>query len=374
MKLSIKAILDYKNLHPIKESLDKIVRDCSENPVFFSSYTKEFIEVNRLRGWTPLILVIYDGLSPVGFAPLQIKCKFGVPIVSFMHRPILPDFVIYDKYREKSIEKIIDFVFGNLNCQLADLTLRAESPNIKPLQKICKKKSINFRKNLEVGDEKGRLVVSIHGTWEEYIKKRGRIFRKRIRQTTKKLNNAGFWKITRIDNEKIDENTIKKVYDIDENSWKKEWRTRKAEEKDPYLLLLLKGSMNTPFTASFSANVYFLELNKNPIAFVIIIQYKKVAYLIKTSFKQKYKRFSPGKFVINCAICEIFNTKEAKQVDFITALHFLKTWASIYKPRIKIVAAKKNLIPITMSLFLSSPHIRKIYKTIQTKIPAIDIW
>jgi hypothetical protein len=374
MDLFIKAIMDSEKLDKTRELIDKIVKDCSENPLFLSSFTKEYMEVNKLRGWTPLILVIYNEKNPVGFVPLQIKWKLGVPIVSFMHRPILPDFVFYDEFREKGIEKIIDFVFSNFNCQLADLTLRVESSNIKSLEKIFEKKSIYFRKTPEIGDEKGRFIVNIQETWEEYIKKRGRRFRKKFRQTTRRLDDAGLWKVICVNEEKIDEKTVKKVYEIDGHSWKEDWRVQKGEDNDPYLLLLLQGAKNTQPIDSFSARVYFLELNNIPIAFAIVVQYKEVAYLIKTSYDKRYRRFNPGNFVINYAIQEMFNKNEVKKIDFITALHFTKTWMTVYKPRIKIVATKKRLIPIVINYFLSSPNLRKIYKSLQNKIPIIDFW
>jgi hypothetical protein len=374
MTLSIKAITDYKNLIPIKDSWDKIVRECSNNPFLLSTFTKAYIELNRLIGWNPLLLIVYSDNTPVGMAPLKIKSMFGVPTISFLHRPTLPDFVIYEKYRKKSIEKIIDYIFNTLNCQLADLTLRAESPNIKTLQQTCKKQKINLKQALEIGDEKGRLIVPIQTTWEEYTKKRGRLYRKTFRQTTRRLNKAGFWKITRRDNEEINEECIKKVQNIDESSWKKAWRTKKRVEKDHYLYLLLKYSKKTLAKPEFSASVYFLELNNKPISFSIVIFYKKIAYFIKTSYNKNYRRFQPGKYVINSAISELFNTQEIDCVDFITALPFSETWALEYKPRIKIIATKKTPTPISISIFLTSPHIRKIYKNIQHKIPIIDIW
>ena len=72
-------------------------------------------------GFLPFMMVFLVGGKIVGFVPLMMRSRFFNKSVSTFDQYMCPDFIV-DKYREVCIGLMVDFLFGRLNCESADLT------------------------------------------------------------------------------------------------------------------------------------------------------------------------------------------------------------------------------------------------------------
>jgi hypothetical protein len=90
-------------------------------------------------------------------------------------------------------------------------------------------------------------------------------------------------------------------------SWKERWRTERGADLDSDLMMIWEASHHLTETESqFGVKVWFLEADNRPLAYVLVLQHKKVAFLCKSSFDERYRRFSPGIYALNAAIRDLF--------------------------------------------------------------------
>lgn len=73
----------------------------------------------------------------------------------------------------------------------------------------------------------------------------------------------------------------------------------------------------------FSAHVQFLELNDEPVAYALVLQYKNIAFITKTSYDLRFERLNVGIYVQNVAIHHLFEAKEVTHIDFLTDLSYM---------------------------------------------------
>lgn len=362
MTVLIRVIPDPSKLLEIEGVWSTLINKCSKNPFFLSGFVKQFMEFSRSKGWAPLLLVISVDEMIVGIAPLMTKKKFGVRFVKFLSKSwFSPDFIIDDNYREVCITSILDFLFKTLRCQFVDLILPAESPNLRILKQKCEANRIYFCTKRGRWADMGHCIIPIDCTWDEFKSLRGKNFRKRFKKLERNLDQAGPWRIICVKNGNKGSDAIKKILDVERMSWKQAWRTQRGEKRDEDLLMIWKGSKHTARTEpSFKWNVWFLELNDQTLAYSLVLQYKEMAFIVKTSYDERYKRFYPGIYVNNAAIRELFNKRQNRKIDWLTDLPFHRNWTSMCLPRVRVMMSRKSVLPSIMGFVLGSEYTRNI--------------
>lgn len=346
MKVSVRVISDPNKLLEIEGVWNRLINKCSKNPFFLSRFVEQFMDFNCSKGWTPLVLVISANNLLVGIAPLIAKKKFGVRFVKFLYKSwFSPDFIFDDQYRETCIAHTLDFLFKTLRFQFVNLTLSVDSPNLQILKQKCKANRIYFCTKPEMR----HCIIPIRGTWDEFKIWRGRNFRRKFRKIERNLDRAGSWRIICVENGNKGSDATKKIFDVERTSWKEAWRTRMGEEMDQDLLMIWKGLQYTARTEpDFKWSVWFLELNDQTLAYTLVLQYKEEAFIVKTSYDERYKKFYPGIYVNNAAICELFNKRQVRNIDLLADLPFHRTWTSICLPRVRVMIARKGVSSIIM--------------------------
>jgi len=341
--ISSRIILDFNKLLKIKDTWDKFIKNHSNNPIFLSGFIKQFMDFRRSKKEVPLILLISINNEIIGAAPLVIKRKFGLRFAEFLLGDGLsPDFIMDNRCQETCIAKTLEVLLDILKCHFITLALPAESPNLQVLKKKCKADGIPFyiKKGL------GHYILPINCTWSEFKASRGQNFRRNFKRYTRNLNKAGSWKILSIGNENKEESSIfRKVLHIEKMSWKEKWRMRRGLKIDHDLLIIWRGAQHIARTESdFKWRLWFLELGNQPLAYCLVLQYKEMAFFMKTSYDERYKRLYPGIYVNNVAIRDLFNERQVKVIDFATDLSFHRNWTSIFLPRVRMLITKKGLL------------------------------
>lgn len=356
-KVSIRVISEPSSIFQMERVWNSLVKRSSENPFLLSGFVEQFIESNGFKGWAPLIIVISADNRIIGIAPLMAKKKFGVQCVRFLHSHwFSPDFIFQDQYRETCMAGTLDFLFRILKCKFAILSLPEDSQNFRVLRQLSRLNKIHFCTQPIMG----HCVLPRNSTWTEFERFRGKI--SYFKKIERKLDRAGSWKIECADgNDESD--TVKKIFDVERTSWKESWRIQKGIKIDGDLLTVLKASQHTAkIEPSFKWNVWFLELNNQTLAYNIILQYKKVAFMTKMSYDSRYKRYYPGMHLANSVIRELFKKEQVESIDFLTELPFMRNWTSISLKRTRAMLSKGIIPNIAQSVLektcpIKSPHL-----------------
>jgi hypothetical protein len=358
MGISIKIISGIVQFEKIEEEFDNFVSKRSENPCISSIFVKEGAGLSLFRGWMPLIMVLYDSNRIVGVAPLAIRRKFGMSFARFLFGPNwLMDFVIEDGYQEVCIKHILHALTDILRCRFVDLTFSEESASLKPLEEACQAFHYYFRKeNAWFG---GHRIVPVTCTWDEYVRIRKKKFRAEARRVERKISELGNWNVTCVKQIEQDPEVCEKILKIDKLSWKEEFLSSQGIAYDPELAVSLNSILETRNKETiFKWRVYFLELHGTAIAYVLILQEGGTAIINRTSYLADYKKFSPGMFLINYAIRELFNEGKVKITDFRADHSYQETWAPVCLSRIDTMIRAGTLLTL-MERFLVTKTIRR---------------
>ena len=347
-KTTIKVISNSTEFLKIEHLWNKLVDKTCTSPFMLSGFVKEWMDSTSSNEWTPLLLIFSINGNVAGLAPLATKTKFGIRSAKFLHVfTHQPDFIVLEQHREIFIEHILDFLFRDLKCKFVDFSLHDNSPNLRIIERYCKRERINF----SVAPEMGHRILPINVGWTEFESLRGRNFRKQFDKMRRNFDLAGSWKnVCTQYNNQLD--VIKKILDVEKLSWKEKWRIQRGEKIDLNLQLVLEGAQHTAkIEPGFEWKVCFLDLNEHTIAYYLVFQYKETAFLLKTSYDERYKKLHPGSFLRYAIIREFFNSKKVKSIDFITDLNHHRKWTPICLPRVSVVLTNGTLPAIWKQTF-----------------------
>jgi CelD/BcsL family acetyltransferase involved in cellulose biosynthesis len=342
-EVTIRVISDSAEFRRVEEVWDRLVMDHTENPFLLAGVVREFMDLRRSRGWDPLLLILFADEVPIGLVPLATKRRWGIRIVEFLI-PVHfgPDFVVEDRFRESSIAKVARFLFEDLHCQLAHLILPAQSANLPILQTKCGESGIGLRAK-RAGS--GHYVLLVRGTWTEFELSRGSNFRRHFKKIARKLDQIGSWRIMRSDEFVDQHDVMKRMLRVEKQSWKENWRRQCGKETDEQLLSILRAlTYISGRTRGFLWKVWFLELNGETIAYNLALQQDQAAFMVKCSFSERYRNIYPGTFLANEVIRDVFNRQNARSIDFLTALPFLRRWKPAYLGHVRVCMSRNTML------------------------------
>lgn len=325
-----------------------------ESPGLFSRFFCGLMHFCETQGWTPLIFTFWSNNRLVGVAPLKLRKILNTKYVINLSEDNYSDFYIFDEYRDQCVQIIIEVLFNQLKCNSATLTL--ENPyNITSLTNNCPK---NFNCAEKNGPE--RAIIHIEKSYDQFYNSLKRKVRKNFRNIRRKFDSLKSWKVVCSE---INSDSIKRIQTVERNSWKDNWRKKNHFGEDHMLQIILDASQTTEkIEPIYSPKVWFLEINGLPIAYQIVLLFKEQACLIKTSYDADFKKYSPGKFLSDEVIHELFKMGNVKKIDFITNLPFVQVWKPTCQNRIQITIEKKSLgLSVIRRLLKLARELRKRY-------------
>jgi CelD/BcsL family acetyltransferase involved in cellulose biosynthesis len=204
---------------------------------------------------------------------------------------------------------------------------------------MCEANKIGFRNENDVPID--HAIVPVKSTWSDFQKSKSKSFIRKSENIERRLANAGRLNILRFENEDNEQDALGKITDIEEASWKQNWRVKHHYLADENLLNLWEASnLLTRSHLDFKRRVWMLELNDQPVAYNLALLYKGTAYMFKTSYKNQYRKFYPGIYINNIAIRDLFDSGNVQLIDFMTNLPFHKRWTSKYLVRVRFLMWK----------------------------------
>ena len=371
MTFSINVISDVKAFSRIEESWNAFASKNSETPFILSEFMKSSMK-RKLLGWNPLLMIGRVNDAVVGIIPLVMTRKLGVRIASFPSPHYSLDFVINERFREKFIDSTLDYLFKTLRCKVLDLTFPAESNNMHLFQELCRKKNVYF------GEESfmGRRMLEVRCSWEQFEDLKGGKFRRRFRKMQNKLNRVGSCQVSCVEREDDENDAFSRIIQIEKNSWKETWRSKKGKEMDRDLIAIWEGAgCASKKIPDFKRGVWFLELNDHPIAYALVLQHKRTATITKTSFDARYRRFYPGMYLINALLPTLFNSNNIEKVDFMTDMSFMEAWTDLCLGRVRVLAGK-GILPTTVLSLYQEKQMRRMLNIItnQSLLPVASLF
>jgi hypothetical protein len=220
----------------------------------------------------------------------------------------------------------------------------------------------------------GHRVIHIRSTWQDFEKNKGGNFRRKFRKIEHNLDKIGAWKIICANRNEIGAEILTKILEVEKESWKETHRAKKGAKVDDVLMAIWEGLINSAqVQPNLDWNVWFLELAGHPIAYTLVIFYAGVAYITKTSYNARYRRFYPGIYINQAAIRQLWDTKNIRLIDFLTDLQFMETWTDDVEGCTKVVISKNPLLPLLLGSFLLNENAKKTFgpviKGILDRIP-----
>jgi hypothetical protein len=348
----------------IQEEFDAFTSINSEIPFALSAFVRNEMESTLRRGLIPVVLVFRVEGKIKGIAPLSIVKKYGIrSVTSLFDFEYSPDFVLDAEHANVCLEFFFRYIFENLKCQIVNLALPAESASWQILELVCKKNRF-FMHRKSADPHLSHSVLHVNGSWEAFQKARGGNFRHHFRGIKRKLDAIGPWSVTLSEDVENEKALFGRMLDIENASWKQEWREQ--HEVQDYFSDLSNawegGGWAAKNCPGFKRIVWFLELNEKAIAYSLVLQYKKTAYIVKTSYSDKYRKLYPSIYTMNEGIKNLFDSGKIDLIDFLTNLPFMKRWTLDYKERINVSLWKNTLIGLLIRLpevVPLSPNLRK---------------
>lgn len=348
----------------------------SQTPYYFKSFIEQFINSAIKSKQKPMLIVYYSEHKTVGIAPVAISSEKGLlRTASFLTGPDFdPDFVVEEKYREQFIHETIDFLFKKIGCTLIDFVMPSETKNLAVLEGMSKFGRGPYHL---IRPSSFHSVVCVEGTWAEFERRRGRNYRKIFRSIEKRMSLNGGWRIEFVSNQYSITEVEQYLLEIEKESWKQTYRLQRGIEKDDGLIELFTAATGTQLTTTgFQWEVAFLEVNGKKIAYSFWFEYKDTAFICKTSFDDRYKKYYPGMYINNAVIREVFKNPAIKQIDLMTDLPFHDRWAPKKVPRTRILISKSP-IPIAIAKTTQNQYVmqirRRISKVIKVNLPYLPL-
>ncbi len=365
MSLLINVVSDVNELAKMQEPWDKFVGNHSENPYVFCKFIEMYAKQN-LQNWTLQLVIGRVDDRIIGIAPLMIKEKLGMRVATFVLSPYnSPDFLINERFGTEFIAWVGDYLFKTLECKVADLTFPVESRSMFLFQKFCLSRRIHFFTEPSMG----RRILKVDRTWEQFENLKGGKFRREFRRTERRLNNAGSCRVSCVGGEKDGDDAFKKILKIERLSWKEIWRSKRGMMMDLDLEITWKGAgYVSRAIPDFKRTVWFLELDSCPIAYAIVLHYKRTATIDKTSYDSRYKSFYPGTYLINTVLRNLFNSGHVKDIDFITDMPVMNTWTDLRRGRVRTLSGRGILPKAIISLYMNK-QIRRLLNEIASQSP-----
>jgi len=203
-------------------------------------------------------------------------------------------------------------------------------------------------------------IITVNSSWEEYLALRGSNFRNRFRKIERKLDRIGNWTVIRAEKPGKNSEICKKIFKIEQASWKSPWMSSQGIEEDLELSMLLTAMCNVGENKPrFSWRAYILKLKDDDIAYVLAFRIKHTWFVKRTSYDQRYKSLYPGLLIMNHAISDLFSP-DVTLIDFCTDHSYLEVWA-------------KNRLSRT-ALFVSKSYMLSFFTRVTTNSSVTHVW
>jgi len=361
---SIKEIQKLDDFEKLKTIWDSFAEKQVEygyflNHDWFKLWFEHFLKNNRLH-----ILLLYEGDEIVAITPLLlIKEKYRatsvnkIILIGNAYSPIRDIlFKESDLSRRKNhLRYIFDYLTLNLKqWNLMELyPLREDGGSYEALKDVIKERGY-FSK--EENYTENWFDNNVTQSFDEYLKKRSRQFRKQLKRLRNRLEELGIVEIKFLWNSDCVDDWMDYYYEVYSRSWKKREAIGPTFHKDLARMSAKTGNLR----------LGLLFLNNKPIAAEYCIIHSKRAHLLKGAYDEEYSFYGPGNIIYYEMIRHLIERDGITGIDLGHGNEeYKKGLASEKRILKKIIIFNKNIKGkvIAMLEIIIAPRLKK-YKLI----------
>lgn len=333
---NVLVISDLDCFSSLRDFWDRELKDLVNNPLLSSCLLTEYYKLSHVMGWQPFLFVFLSNKRIVGFAPLLMRSRFGFREVANIHQFVSVDFFADDS-REFCVDRLIDLLFHRFNCASINLTFEKEAATQRVLEVICDRRGLSYSKM----PADGEAMIPVNKSWESFQASLGWKRRKSLRRIARRVDGLGSWKI---DCKNLDSASCKRIREVEAHSWKNKLTGKDKIIKELDLQHVLKAAQENSQVDPFEVEVWFLNIDSVPISYQLVLLHNGVAFFTKTSYDSRFKKASPGIFLINHIIEQIFKEQAVNEISFVSNLPFEHYWNPLVKERTSMKIEKSALV------------------------------
>jgi len=349
MEIKAYAIADIESMKRVENLWNASISEHNGSPFLLSGFVNQLVRQNY-ENLLPYYLAFFRGNKIVGVVPAAIRdtiVRYGCFLPG---RDFQPDLVFDSRYRSECSRKTIEILFGRLRCQFVDFSLPFKSPNLHAMKQACTEFGINFSDALETG----RAILPVKGSWMQFEKSRRKV-RREFERTERRMREMGRLDIMWLGKEDNENEVFRNIQKVESASWKKPHLLYAGFKEDPTLSFIFNGCLQTSLAdSSFDWGVGLLELEGKTIAYCLFLTHNGHAYVCKTSFDNRYRKYSPGIYVNHAVVRELMNRANVKVIDFMTDLPFSHKWASEVVPVVRFRMSRRSVAPLLLRRILAA--------------------
>jgi len=359
-ELRVELIASEEAFLALNDEWDALI-DKSINPSFYATYPFVYATWKYFRSENDqlFILLVRRGVTLVGIAPFRIESVKAGNIRLLRMIRFIAEWGSGDKpsiVMTEEPERLWDRIFQYLDKEYTHWDM-IHLPSQPANSTVLNQKLLgNIWYSSRVVPDFTSFYVSITGTWEEYVKIRGKNTQRTWKNSSKKLFNLP---------EKVcfqcveDPDTMPEALEryiiIEQSGWKKncDHSVGGSEKIKRFYEELL-----THLAHKNMAAIYLLTSGTTDIAGAILYKNKSTVYIAQITYRPTYAKYSPGVILTTEIIKTLFGT-HYKECDFLgfqgeEKNTLKKNWSSGTLQTITIQVYKKSLcMYLCMFLYIS---------------------
>lgn len=339
--LTIEKIINFEDFLSLKDEWNKVLQKSELNEPYLTlewltSWWKSFGSKKQLY-----ILVVRKDKEICGIAPFMIDNILFFKAIKFIGAGWSDylNIIILGSSKYETLDSIFSYLLENERdwyfIQLDDILFFNGQKYI--LEKIAKSKDIVYKYRAYTKCP----FISIQSDWDDYLKSKGKNFKKYIRNNntaTRKLERLGKFEIKMLEKQDIKGELIDVLCDIEKRSWKARTATnhfRNGEIRKYFANIFEVFSLNNWM------RLWLAEANAVPVAYLINYVFGKKVYFYLQAYDSSYK--NAGAILFNHVAIHAFREK-FKEIDLLRGRSEQKQrWTSNFRETHQLVFFKKSI-------------------------------
>ena len=313
--LNVQEFTNFEDLSGLRNAWNELVRSEKYGPAQSYEWLSTLWDVNR-AGRELLVLVFSDDAGLTGIAPLvkETEHRRGVKVtvlrmLSGFHALHGTPLLLARRENE-----VMDALFEYLSRKVESWTLWFNCYQVGVQQEETFMSSLRKRgcRFSTTPGERSPYQL-LQETWEEKIKSLQPRFRTALRSREKRLREKGVVELKFFDSPDGWQEGLAAIREIEEDSWKIEAGTAITAQDFQWEFY----SRYSPIaSAAGTLKIPVLFLDGEPVAYDYALYEDGIYYLLKTSYKNKWRELYPG-FVLRKMLVEWTYAHGGKEIDFL---------------------------------------------------------
>lgn len=332
MTVSVRKIESLAQLKTLEKPWADCLSRCSYRNLFLTHHWVVCWWTHFGAGHDLSVLLIEDGSELIGIAPMMITRSMysGLPVrmlgLMMNKHTSRADFITPDERRQEVLGALVRYWESHADDWdvLRLFHVPQESGTMGVLQSGLQRSRLSV---FPIEESRRLLYLPLSGSWEDYLGRQSRNFRKNIRRCWEKARASGEIEVICRSGDTDAEPNMNELFSLQAATWKAASPEACMTSEDQAFQLDL---VRSPSSRSRYVN-YLMRLNGQSIAGIHLLFYQRVCYPILLYCDERYAELSPGRCLIAHVIKVALENHESEEIDFNGSSEFLGTWTGTFR-------------------------------------------